>query len=479
MVPHYLKFTLIVLILNSAVFATAQGIAWNSEKKIVTGGHASNTRPRILALDETHGIIVWGNEHAQTIHYCLWEGDSLSSVYNIDMKNTKAFITSWASTEIAGKNQYVYIVYKEDPADVGRIYLLRSTDYGKTFSHQIIAVESNGFKSRFPGVAIDKDNHPIVSYMRFKEDWSQPEYVSIRSSDYGNTFDPFTEVTDRSKGEACDCCPVGMETDGERIAVLYRNNRSNIRNMTAAISLDNGNTYSITKELDTANWLLLSCPSTGGDAFFQDQYLHTCWSTGRTGVSKVFYSRLNIVNGEIDAFRGFNHSISRNFQQTYPRIAGKKDTIGIVWGELINNMDVFFSYVVGDDVSQFDVNTERINNQRNSNQASPDVAYANGWFYTCWPDANDNSITFKKGQLNNVTKQKELNAHQLDYLRLQDGIQFNNATSFDSWKMYAINGKLISMGQNTSALFVALKERGIYIMEFKRKGKRNYLKVIY
>jgi len=187
---------LYLMLLSFSMTLCSQGITWSDEKKIFTGGSGTNIRPRILALDDEHGFILWGNEHTQSIHYALWEKDSLSPIYNINMKNTKAFIQSWASTEIAGRNQFVYIVYKEDPADVGKIYLLRSMDYGKTFSNQIIVVDNNGFKSRFPGVAIDKDNQPIVSYMRFKDDWSQPEYVSVRSADFGNTFDPFTKATE-------------------------------------------------------------------------------------------------------------------------------------------------------------------------------------------------------------------------------------------------------------------------------------------
>src|SRR6185436_5207357 len=135
--------------------------------------------------------------------------------------------------------------------------------------------------SRFPGVAIDKNNQPIVSYMRFKTDWTEARYVSLRSSDFGNTFAPYVNATDVSKGTACDCCPVSMATDGDRVAVLYRNNRNNIRNMTAAISLDNGNSYSYTQELDTMNWFLQSCPGSGGDCYFSEQFLHSAWMSGR------------------------------------------------------------------------------------------------------------------------------------------------------------------------------------------------------
>lgn len=458
----------------------SQSVTWSNESKISTGGSGTNIRPRILALDADHGIIVWGNEHAQSIHYALWEKEVLSSIYNINMKNTKAFITSWASTEIAGRNQYVYIVYKEDPADVGKIYLLRSTDYGKTFSNQIIVVDNNGFKSRFPGVAIDKDNQPIVSYMRFKDDWSQPEYVSIRSSDFGNTFDPFTEATDRTKGEACDCCPVGMETDGDRIAVLYRNNRNNIRNMTAAVSLDNGKSYSITQELDTANWFLQSCPSTGGDGFFNDQYLYTTWNSGRTGITKVYYSRLNLTTQKVDGFQMMNHNQGRNLQQTYPRMAGNKDTVGIAWAELMNNMDIFFSYFTGDNSADLIKNTVRINKDLNGNQASADLAFNNSSFYLCWQDMNDNTIKFKKGVLNTITKQNDIeNAVDLRIINGSNGVQIIADQPMDEWQIFNIEGIEMARGKQEQNIRVPLFIRGIYFMKCKWNGDAHVARFIY
>ncbi|MBK6858688.1 MAG: hypothetical protein IPG95_00050 [Saprospiraceae bacterium] len=128
------RFHLILILIFLQIYTIvvhAQDINWTADQKNLTGGSGSNIRPRILALDPQHGIIVWGNDRSQSIHYALWEGDSLAGIQNINMKQSKAFITSWASTEIAGRNQVVYIIYKEDPAETGKIYLVRSMDFGK------------------------------------------------------------------------------------------------------------------------------------------------------------------------------------------------------------------------------------------------------------------------------------------------------------------------------------------------------------
>ncbi|MBK6861921.1 MAG: T9SS type A sorting domain-containing protein [Saprospiraceae bacterium] len=470
------RFHLILILIFLQIYTIvvhAQDINWTADQKILTGGSGSNIRPRILALDPQHGIIVWGNDRSQSIHYALWEGDSLAGIQNINMKQSKAFITSWASTEIAGRNQVVYIIYKEDPAETGKIYLVRSMDFGKNFSDPIPVVIPNGFYSRFPGIAIDKDLQPIVSYMRFKTDWSQPEYVSIRSKDFGDSFDAFTEVTDKLKGEACDCCPVSMETEGDKIVVFYRNNRNNIRNMTASISTNNGISYDITQELDTADWFLQSCPSTGGDGFFNGDQLHSVWSSGRTGISKVFYSKYNLLSNKIEGLQIMNHTQGRNFQQNYPRMAGKNDTIGIVWNELVNTMDIFFSYFLGNNSSDLITHTIRINKDINGTQTTPDIAYHSGNFYLCWQDQNDNSIRFKKGSLNIISSNDSEFAQTLKMLNTKQGVEIRSEKQIDECIIYNLEGRIIAKYKKFNTVEIVLPSAGIYILKFQQ-GKSEF-----
>lgn len=474
------KKTMYMLTLCQLMLASifAQDINWSTEQKILTGSSGSNIRPRILALDQQHGIIVWGNDRSQSIHYANWERDSLSSIQNVNMNQSRAFITSWASTEIAGKNNVVYLIFKEDPAETGNIYLVRSLDYGHTFSDPIPVVIPNGFYSRFPGVAIDKDLQPIVSYMRFKTDWSQAEYVSIRSKDFGDHFDSFTEVTDKTKGEACDCCPVSMETEDDKIVVFFRNNRNNIRNMTASISINNGISYDLTQELDTADWFLQSCPSTGGDGFFNGDQLHSVWSSGRSGISKVYYSSYNLKSNQIDGFQIMNHNQGRNFQQNYPRMAGKNDTVGIVWNELVNNMDIFFSYFIGSNPADLITHTVRINKDLNGTQTTADVAYHSGNFYLCWQDQNDNTIRFKKGSIKTISSNKSEFKYSVKLFNTKQGFEIQSEKIIDLCTVYNLEGRFINQFKKFKTLEVPLPEKGIYLLNITQE-KSEHSFVVY
>ena len=473
-------FALNILIFGQCITGVSQSLGWSAEQTIYTTTSGRNIRPRLMALDSSRGIIIWGDQENQSIHYALWENHLLGLPKTLNIDQKKAFITSWASTEMAGRQNLVYIVFKEDPDETGKIYLLKSTDYGQTFSAPIAVVVPINFYCRFPGVAIDQNQQPIISYMRFKTDWSQPEYVSIRSHDFGETFDPYTLVTNPNLGEACDCCPVSMETDANRIAVFYRNNRNNIRNMAAAVSENNGNTYDLVAELDTANWQIFNCPSTGGNGFFADTFLHTTWTSGRTGSSKAYYSRLNLRSKQVDGFSDIKNTQGRNFQQTYPRIAGHQDTVAIVWGELVQNMDVFFSYFTKDSYPLLSSNTQRVNSMTFGHQSSPDIDFNQSVFYICWQDLNDNSIKFKTAEFSiNTEVTDESNRAEYILERIRSGYKITLAREVDSWYLSNMSGKQLQQGKRSNQLEIHLQHPGVYLLTLMSESRAVSYKLVY
>lgn len=460
--------------------AVSQTLQWNVEQTITMNTMGANIRPRLIALDSSRGIILWGNEQSQSIHYSLWENRILGMPKTLNINQKKAFITNWASTEMAGRRNVIYIVFKEDPAETGKIYLIKSLDYGQTFSTPIVVVDPNNFYCRFPGISIDQSQQPIISYMRFKTDWSQPEYVSIRSHDFGETFDPYTLVTNPNLGEACDCCPVSMETDSNRVAVFYRNNRNNIRNMAAAVSENNGTTYDLVAELDTANWQVFNCPSTGGDGFFADSFLHTAWTSGRTGSSKAYYSRLNLRAKQVDGFSGIDNALGRDFQQTYPRIAGHQDTVAIVWGELVQNMDIFFSYFTNHSYQLLSSNTLRVNSKATGHQGSPDIDYNQSVFYICWQDLSDNSIKFKTAEFSIHTETKEATNHPVVSLeKTSFGYRVTLAHEASAWTLYGMNGIRIQQGNRSSQFEIHIENPGLYVLALTHGSKTVGYKLMF
>ncbi|MBK8956440.1 MAG: hypothetical protein IPM34_12930 [Saprospiraceae bacterium] len=40
-------------------------------------GSGNNIRPRLISLSQGKGILIWGNEHTQSIQYSMWNNDQL------------------------------------------------------------------------------------------------------------------------------------------------------------------------------------------------------------------------------------------------------------------------------------------------------------------------------------------------------------------------------------------------------------------
>ncbi|MDQ3142148.1 MAG: glycoside hydrolase [Bacteroidota bacterium] len=451
----------------------SQTIQWSAEQKITTGGNA-NIRPRMVSLNSDQGIIVYGHLHNQSISYVTWNQKQLGIPKLLNINSSKAFVTDWASTEVAGKDAYVYIVFKADPADTASIYLCVSKDYGQSFSTPIQIVKSTIYRSRFPGVAIDKNYQPIVSYMRFNMSWENPEYVSIRSDDFGQSFSSSVQVTDPSLGIACDCCPVSVESDGDRVAVLFRNNRANIRNMMAVVSLNGGESYTQRKELDIENWLIHSCPATGADGFFSENLLHTTWMSGRSGSGKVYYSRYNLESNKIDQLIQLENPAGRKLLQNYPRMAGSGDTVGIIWQEQMSTADIFFSWMTKD-VTQLNPNSVLLNTITGGSQLNPELSFRDGIFYACWQDNGDQSIKWKYGKIQSPSSTKNPEIELLKLHRSSGFLQIQTTIQTESIEIMDAYGRIIerTLDQNPGFYLNRLP-----ILFFVRANFRNQESVV-
>ncbi len=464
-----LKFIPFLLLLFNLIHA--QELIWSPEIKINPAKTGSNVRPRTIFLDQDHAMVLWGQLVTKRIQYALWENGKVSNIFTPNLNGLQPFINDWASTELAGRDNFVYIIFKTDPAESGKIYLMRSEDYGKNFTLPIPIVNPDTFFCRFPGVSVDINHQPIVSYMRFNKDWSEPHYVSIRSENFGNDFDGFRELVEPQFGEACDCCPVAMESDANRLAVFYRNNRDNVRNMAVAISEDRGVNFNIHTELDNKDWVIFSCPSTGGDGFFNEDILHTCWMSGRVNPPKVFYSSCNIATNKLEQVMSMDHQKGRGLSQNYPRMAGSKDTVAMVWQESDNSNDIFFTHCIGLPTGLIK-NTIKMNAEQNGNQTHPDVAFHSNKILVSWSDNADGTVRLMEGKFKLSAQTNHPNEEPSLYTVAQIGktlkITTNETVKFI--QVLSTDGKRLYYGKETE-IHLNLNSSELLILELKLKDK--------
>ena len=162
---------------------------------------------------------------------------------------------------MAVRDNDVFVTFKAQPENSGFVYVVKSTDGGKTFGDTVRVSDNNW--SRFPEVAVLPNGNPVVTYMDFDPDFKDPRYVVSVSNDGGKSFQDVVSATEEAPGEACDCCPGFIMADNDRITILFRNNDNDLRDIWASISEDGGKTFHLAKDIDESNWTIGGCPSTG------------------------------------------------------------------------------------------------------------------------------------------------------------------------------------------------------------------------
>ena len=116
-----------------------------------------------------------------------WNGVDFDSAY--DITNIGVNPSSQDGPEIAVKGDTVYIVFSSSATNYSSIMMIRSFDGGISFSDTIRVSENSptGFVEWEISQLI-KYGHPVVSYMKYSLNFSNPQQMVRISNDYGSTF---------------------------------------------------------------------------------------------------------------------------------------------------------------------------------------------------------------------------------------------------------------------------------------------------
>ena len=94
--------------------------------------------------------------------------------------------------------------------------LIKSFDGGLTFSDTIRVSENNlNYKFRMGNVVVKEDGNPIVSYMQYALNWTDPKQMVNTSANLGSSFFGAVEGSQLAPGEPCDCCKSRLRNYGE------------------------------------------------------------------------------------------------------------------------------------------------------------------------------------------------------------------------------------------------------------------------
>lgn len=211
----------------------------------------------------------------------------------------------------------------------------RSTNLGATWSEpRLLGVSSY---RDFVSIAADSVGHVYVSYLG-NSSLGLPTEARVQvfvSSDRGITWTAPVVVDNIPGGIACECCQqiVDVAPNGT-VAIAYRANVSNIRDVHVVRSTDFGETWLPAIKVQSGPWSIDGCPSTGPKiAHDMAGATHIVWRDARDSVGRnvVWYAKLPANSTDVP--HNVDLSSTRAENSDYPDLAVTHDgrTIYVVY----------------------------------------------------------------------------------------------------------------------------------------------------
>lgn len=410
---------LLLLIMITPFFVQAQILNWGTHTTVNTAADGYG-RPRIVLTVNDSPFIIWTKESTpKSIKAVKWNGTAFSAVY--DIVGADLAPTGFIGPEIAAKGDTVYIIFESQLHNNHVIYLKRSFDGGLTFSDTIrVSDDSDSHKFAMPNVAVREDGNPLISYMECLPSWTDWKQVVKTSFNFGMSFSAATDVSALAPGEPCDCCQSTMVTNGNNVYLLFRNDVNNVRNSYIAKSDDDGQTFTVTQDLDDMNWVLSSCPTSSPVGVVNSDSIMVVRRSGASGVNELYVSNVHKDNLQKSYYQTID-PIGFGLQDN-PEVVAAGNIVAVVWKDnRNNNTDCFLSYstngvaVLSGSVSLTDSTTF-------GHKKNPDIAYADGTFHMVYTATSQHAIVYVHASIGGSTAINELSDKDQQHIAVYDAL---------------------------------------------------------
>ena len=358
-----------------------------------------STRPRIVLDAASNPVVIWSNPTTKNVYVSRKSDDTFQSPVKLNPDGMELSIFDWSGPEIASSGNNIFVVFKQIPEHSSPIFCVKSSDGGTTWSDTVRVDSSTPMISRMPAIGIDNAGNPIIAFLRENMDNGYSDWAVARSLDGGASFEPAFSVTTATGGAVCDCCPAAVETSGDNIAVLYRNNDVNLRDIRASISHDGGATFDTNIDMDNLDWMVNVCPSSGPSAFFAGTELKSAWMSKASGYYRVYYSSADIQTSTSNGSM-LIHDAPTTQIQNRPAIAGNESEAGVVaeFSQTGQN-EIFFSWS-STDFSEG--NFISVTQNLSGNQLRPDLAFDGVKYHLVFTDNGIGGVTYLQLEVGGV-----------------------------------------------------------------------------
>ena len=409
-----MKKIFIILLLQTIITCSfSQQLNFGNYLTISSGADGYG-RARIVTVSNGDPLIVWRKDSSpKMLKATRWTGSSFVSSY--DITNVGVNPNSWDGPEVAAKGDTVYVVFTSLATTQTSIMLIKSFDGGLTFSDTTRVSKNDPLhKYRMGNIAIDKLGNPVVSYMQYLLNWTEPKQMVNKSNDFGNSFVGAVEASHLSPGEPCDCCKSSLVIDNDNIYLLYRNNENNVRNSFVAKSSNGGLSFDTYSDLDDFNWIISSCPATTPKGVVNNDSLIVVRKSGATGNNEVVISSIDKTSLSSAQCVNIDYPPAGTIQN-YPEIDNKGDSLFVVWQDNRNGLtDCFIKYSFNgvNNLAHFSSFTD---SSVTGPKLNPHVAYSNNKLHLVYTDYSAYSIKYVKANIGNTTFVNENKNSQKKY----------------------------------------------------------------
>ncbi len=376
-------------------FQSFSQVTWTTPVTVAGGSTYGNLHPRVALNRAGNPMILWGKTDTRA-YFSRWTGTAFSTPVAVGNTGINVFAQSWAGPDMASYGDTVYVTMKRTPEtmSMNHMYLSHSYDGGMTFSDTVKIDNIGSNMSRFPIVTTNSSGNPIVAFMKFTPTFTTARYVVTRSTDYGMTFSPDV-VASASADSVCDCCPASIISSGSNIIMLNRENIGNIRDMWAGVSTDGGMTFPGHMAIDTTNWMIMSCPSSGPDGIVIGDSIYSVFMSSASGTALVHFGRASI-SGMTARHSRITGMFSGLASQNYPRIANSGNAAVAVWKQNASSTNsIVYSFTNNIQSGFSGYNT--VTGATGSGIMNADVAMAPGVVHVVWEDDNTGNVMYMKG----------------------------------------------------------------------------------
>ncbi len=379
------------------ILSYGQELIWSETIEVADG--YGNQRPRLALTGENEPVVVWGTNGSEPVYVARWNGSAFDTPLAVSPEGLDPYCTTWTGPAIAASGDNVWVVFDGDIEGEFRVYTVKSTDGGSTFSDTVNVGGYSGH-TRFTSIDVSPAGDPVVAFM--ENAYTHPHYVVANSPDGGATWNEYVDGSTSITGnDVCECCPPGIVTDGMHQVLMFRNNADNLRDLWATVSNDGGATFTQGSDVDQGNWVLTSCPSIGPSGFIRGDSVFMVWITGGFGPpNKVALTGVSKLTS-----MGRNNQLvnpTNTANQNYPRIHGDEQVLGIVYQETVGgNTDCYLAYST-DGTTRLGHTNVLINDVTESSQYNPDVRYADGVFHFTWQDNLTGNVMYRTAMIDQV-----------------------------------------------------------------------------